>query len=100
AAVMAGKALAITQCVQSQFYCGFTLLDSQADIAIWKPRIDAALAARGLPADADHEFNSLFFCSDPNTVVLDEYCFDQPSFRCQPSSAAGCGSGVTKNDCC
>ncbi|KAK3362415.1 hypothetical protein B0T25DRAFT_561486 [Lasiosphaeria hispida] len=100
AATLLGQALAIANCTQNQFYCGFTLLDSGANIALWKPKIDAALTERGLPADSDHEFNSLFFCTGPQSVALDEFCPANANFRCQPHTANGCGSGISPNDCC
>ncbi|KAK0751867.1 hypothetical protein B0T18DRAFT_426442 [Schizothecium vesticola] len=99
---LVGQALAITNCTVGQFYCGYTLLNDGATYQLWERRITDALAARNQPVDSEHKTQTLFFCSAPDTVSFDEFCFSntQPTYRCQPPSANGCGGGSTKNDCC
>ncbi|KLU91678.1 hypothetical protein MAPG_10196 [Magnaporthiopsis poae ATCC 64411] len=104
AAVLAGQATAQvgTTCVPGQFYCGFSLLQGPNQ-QLWTGRVNRALQERGLPTDSNHQFNSLFFCRDPTTLALDEFCPGDPTIpgrRCQPASSNFCGNGSTPNDCC
>lgn len=73
-----------------------------ANYQLWERRITDALALRSQPVDSEHKTQTLFFCSAPDTVSYDEFCFSntQPTYRCQPPSANGCGHGSSKNDCC
>ncbi|KAK1829971.1 hypothetical protein QBC39DRAFT_373315 [Podospora conica] len=99
---LVGQALAITNCTVGQFYCGYTLLNDGTTYQLWERRITDALVLRNQPVDSEHKTQTLFFCSAPDTVSYDEYCFSntQPTYRCQPPSANGCGRGTTNNDCC
>ncbi|KAK3335882.1 hypothetical protein B0T19DRAFT_22346 [Cercophora scortea] len=102
---LAGQALAVgTTCELGQYYCGYNLLNSAANIAVWKPRIDAALAARTITVDGTHEYDSLFFCTSATTLAFDEYCAGTTNFHCQPSSSDSCRNECTlaasTSDCC
>ncbi|EJT71381.1 hypothetical protein GGTG_10640 [Gaeumannomyces tritici R3-111a-1] len=104
AAALAGQATAQVgpECTPAQFYCGFSLLRGPNE-NLWRGRINKALQERGLPTDGTHQSDSLFFCSTPTTLALDEFCPGTPTIpgrRCQPSISNFCGNGVTLNDCC
>ncbi|KAK4450168.1 hypothetical protein QBC34DRAFT_437433 [Podospora aff. communis PSN243] len=100
AAALAGHALAIGDCVPGRFYCGFTFLDSQANIARWRPILEGALDAAHPPVSHDLISDTLYICQTTTSVIVDEACPLFDNKRCQPKESSLCGGPNGVNACC
>ncbi|CCC07925.1 hypothetical protein SMACR_01488 [Sordaria macrospora] len=86
-------------CTVGVIYCGHELLNNNANFeTVWKPRINAALAAEGLgpiPNIGSRGYDATYNCTSPITLDYLSWC-GAPG-RCQPPNNQFCNG---KDSCC
>lgn len=81
-------------------YHDINLVKKAANIARWRPVLEAALDANHPPVGHEHISNSLYICQTPTSVVVDEACPLFNNKRCHPKESTLCGGPNGPNACC